>query len=92
MNTSPKLLPILVVAVLGIASLTLLTSAWGDTSGAPVQAAWSGNFDAPAKRGDRLSDNASSWHGHHGWMAHAASQTTTPYRPDSLLVHDPLGR
>ena len=52
MNTSPKLVPILVVAVLGIASLTLFTSAWGDTNGAPVQAAWSGNFDGPVKGGD----------------------------------------
>jgi hypothetical protein len=66
MNTSPKLLPILVVAVLGIASLTLLTSAWGDTSGAPVQAAWSGNFDAPAKRGD----GPGGWHGRHAWWTH----------------------
>ncbi len=66
MNTSPKLVPILVVAVLGIASLTLFTSAWGDTNGAPVQAAWSGNFDGPVKGGD----GPGGWPGHHGWMAH----------------------
>jgi hypothetical protein len=70
MNTSPKIVPILVVALLGLASLTLLTSAWGDTGSSPVQAAWSSDFDkGAAKRGDRLGDNDSSWHGHHGWMA-----------------------
>ena len=66
MNPSPKLVPILVVAVLGIASLTLLTSAWGDTNRAPVQATWSGNFDGPGRSGD----GPGGWRGHHGWMAH----------------------
>ena len=66
MNTSPKLVPILVVAGLGIVSLTLLTSAWGDTGGAPVQASWSGNFDGPGARGDGSGD----WHRHYGWRAH----------------------
>jgi hypothetical protein len=66
MNTSPKLVPILVVASLGIASLTLLTSAWGDTGGAPVQASWSSNFDGPGSRGD----GPDGWHPHYCWRAH----------------------
>jgi hypothetical protein len=66
MNTSPKLVPILVVAGLGIVSLTLLTSAWGDTGGAPVQASWSSNFDGPDGGGDGPGD----WHRQYGWRTH----------------------
>ncbi len=65
MTTSPKIGPILVVAILGLASLTLLTSAWGETTNpGPVQAAWSG---MDGKRGDRL-DAGGPGHGPHGPM------------------------
>jgi hypothetical protein len=64
MNFSSRITSILVVAVLGLASLTLLTSAWGDSGGdRPVQAAWSGAGNGPGGHGD-----ATPWHGHHGMM------------------------
>jgi hypothetical protein len=66
MNTPAKIGPILVVAVLGLASLTLLTRAWGETSGAKLtEAAWAGG-DAP-KHGDRL-DTGMQGPGGHGRM------------------------
>ena len=64
MNFSSRITSILVVAVLGLASLTLLTSAWGDSGGdRPMQAAWSGTGNGPGGHGD-----ATPWHGHHGMM------------------------
>jgi hypothetical protein len=63
MNFSSRITSILVVAVLGLASLTLLTSAWGDSGDRPVQAAWAGTGNGSGGRGD-----ATPWHGHHGMM------------------------
>jgi hypothetical protein len=65
MKTSPKIGPILVVTALGLGSVTLLTSAWGETTvPGPVQAAWSG---MDGKRNDRL-DAGGPGHGPHGPM------------------------
>jgi hypothetical protein len=68
MNTPGKIGPILVVAVLGLASLALLTRAWGETSGAKLtEAAWAvSGGDAP-KHGDRL-DTGMQGPGGHGRM------------------------
>ena len=77
MNTSPKIAPILLVAVLGLASLALLTSAWGDTSGGrPAQAAWAGD-----------KDQATPWHGHHGMMWRCDAP-----RPGPCFMHGRHGR
>lgn len=68
MNTSPKIGPILVVAILGLASLTLLTSAWGETANpGPVQAAWAMSGMDSVKRSDRL-DAGTPGHGPRGQM------------------------
>jgi hypothetical protein len=66
MNTPPKLVPILVVAVLGLGSLALLTSAWGEPSRGMGPHAWSGGKMARCSApypGPRFKHG---WHGRPG--------------------------
>lgn len=87
MNSPPKFVPILVLGILALASLTLLTSAFGETSGEkPTNAAWA---DAGAsKRGDRLDAGATPWRGRHGGM----SQCERPRGGPGFMHHKHGGR
>ncbi len=67
MNTSPKIGPILVMAALGLASLTLLTSAWGEAPGVqPAHGAWAMADTSQAKRSDRMLADAAPAFSHDG--------------------------
>ncbi len=72
MHYPPKIASILVVAVLGLTSLTLLTTAWGDTPGKnPMRTTWTGHEHGHHDQMPRCnrpgSDRAGMPHGGPGW-------------------------
>jgi hypothetical protein len=65
MKTSPKFVPIVVLAALGLGSLALLTSAWGESSGGKSARLWQQGKTEKCERHAGYQSMRGSMHGRH---------------------------